>query len=89
MGLLGKCSKLKLNHTFTFSPILMKFIKTVKARKKKNASSNFIMKGIQLKTLKNENEEKKQNILSKSSGLTQLEFTKQVLGIGKEERRSQ
>lgn len=47
------------------------------------------MKGIQLKTLKNENEEKKQNILSKSSGLTQLEFTKQVLGIGKEERRSQ
>ena len=88
MGLLGKCSKLKLNHTFTFPPILMKLIKMVKAREK-NASSNFIMKGIQLKTLKNENEEKKQNILSKSSGLTQLEFIKQVLGIGTEERRSQ
>ena len=60
MGLLGK---LKLNHTYTFLPILMKLIKTVKARKE-NASSNFIMKGIQLKTLKYENEEKKQNILS-------------------------
>lgn len=66
----------------------MKLIKTVKARKE-NASSNFIMKGIQLKTLKYENEEKKQNILSKSSGLTQLEFTKEVLGVGREERRRQ
>ena len=66
----------------------MKLIKTVKARKE-NASSNFIMKGIQLKTLKYENEEKKQNILSKSSGLTQLEFTKEVLGVGREERRCQ
>lgn len=85
MGLLGK---LKLNHTYTFLPILMKLIKTVKARKE-NASSNFIMKGIQLKTLKYENEEKKQNILSKSSGLTQLEFTKEVLSVGREERRHQ
>lgn len=66
----------------------MKLIKMVKARKE-NASSNFIMKGIQLKTLKYENEEKKQNILSKSSGLTQLEFTKEVLGVGREERRCQ
>ena len=41
MGLLGKCSKLKLNHTFTFPPILMKLIKMVKAREK-NASSNFM-----------------------------------------------
>ena len=85
MGLLGK---LKLNHTYTFPPILMKLIKTVKARKE-NASSNFIMKGIQLKTLKYENEEKKQNIPSKSSGLTQLEFTKEVLSVGREERRHQ
>lgn len=66
----------------------MKLIKMVKARKK-NASSNFIMKGIQLKTLKNENEEKNQNILSKSSRLVQLEFTKEILGVGREERRSQ
>ena len=39
------------------------------------------MKGIQPKTFKNENEEKEQNILSKSSRLTQLEFTKIVLGM--------
>lgn len=87
MGLLGKGGVLRLNYTSTFPPILMKLIKMVKATK--IASSNFIMKGIQLKTLKNENEEKKQNILSKSSSLTQLEFTKVGLGVGGGERGSQ
>lgn len=87
MGFLGKGGVLSLNYTSTFPPILMKLIKMVKATK--IASSNFIMKGIQFKTLKNENEEKKQNILSKSSSLTQLEFTKVVLGVGGGERGSQ
>ena len=87
MGLLGKGSVLRLNYTSTFPPILTKLIKMVKATKL--ASSKFIMKGIQLKTLKNENEEKKQNILSKSSSLIQLEFTKVVLGVGGRERGSQ
>lgn len=88
MGLPGKWSKLKLNHTFTFPPNIHEINKNGKSQKK-NASSNFIMKGIQLKTLKNKNEEKKQNILSKSSRLTQLEFTKVILGVGREKRGSQ